>query len=148
MATYDPDIEKNFPHIKQEGYDVTSPIDPGYNCIAWAAGENNLWYWPDPLSIYYWPNNIARECTLNAFIELYQSLGYEICSEQNVEADFEKIAIYVDSNNIPLHAARQLESGTWTSKLGPYKDIEHNTIRGLENSAYGKLGVVLRRKKS
>jgi len=147
MATYDPYLEKIFPKIKNEGYDVTSPIDPRYNCFAWAAENNKLWYEPDYNYIGYWPVNIAREYTIDALINLYQSLGYDICENGELEKNYEKIAIYIDVNNIPQHAARQLDSGAWTSKLGVDKDIQHKTLEGLEGSSYGNVGVILKRQK-
>jgi hypothetical protein len=63
---------------------------------------------------------------------------------------FEKIALYADKNGLPSHAARQLPSGTWTSKLGPMEDIEHLMLEALEDaagttSAYGKVALIVRR---
>ncbi|MCI0637958.1 MAG: hypothetical protein L0Y72_23715 [Gemmataceae bacterium] len=47
---------------------------------------------------------------------------------------------------MPTHAARQLPTGRWSSKLGPSEDIEHD-LHALEGEIYGtialKLAVVL-----
>jgi hypothetical protein len=49
------DLENFFPRISIEGYHVTSPETPKYNCIAWAAGKDDKWWWPDKNNQYYWP---------------------------------------------------------------------------------------------
>ena len=45
---------------------------------------------------------------------------------------------------LPNHAARQLGSGMWTSKIGALADIQHK-LQGLTGERYGKVGQVLRR---
>ena len=44
--------------------------------------------------------------TLDAFIQAFQSIGYEVCASDNLESGFQKIAIYADSTGKPTHAAR------------------------------------------
>jgi hypothetical protein len=42
-------LEKLFPALLGSGYQVTSPRDEAYNCIAWAAGDTTDCWWPaDP----------------------------------------------------------------------------------------------------
>lgn len=65
--------------------------------------------------------------------------------ESGYEKKFEKIAIYVNAYNKSTHAARQLSSGRWTSKLGRLEDIEHATVEGLYRSDYGAVAVFMRR---
>ena len=45
---------------------------------------------------------------------------------------------------IVKHAARQLTSGRWTSKVGQNIDIEH-TLAGLEGPFYGEVVRILKR---
>ena len=45
---------------------------------------------------------------------------------------------------IPTHAARQLRSGRWTSKLGQAEDIEHE-LRALEGAIHGAVVLILKR---
>jgi len=73
-------------------------------------------------------------------------LGYEPCEGQDVEPGFEKIAIYVGSDDVPTHLARQLASGEWSSKCGQLEDIIH-PLDGLEGPppAYGTAMQILRR---
>jgi hypothetical protein len=39
-------LEDVFPGLQGTAYRVTSPADRGYNCIAWAAGVTDDWWWP------------------------------------------------------------------------------------------------------
>jgi len=80
---------------------------------------------------------------VEAFVQLFQSLGYEQCSHGELEPGFEKVSIFA-LNDRPTHAARQLRDGRWTSKLGRDVDITH-VPRGLEGSTYGKVAVYLKR---
>lgn len=135
----------DFPRLEQTDYLVTSDETPEYNCIAWAAGEIDRWWWPDRLGQGYWPPNCPREESLEAFVQVYQDLGYEICESEDYEPTYEKVALSISSDGIPTHAARQLQNGRWTSKLGGQEDIEHS-LRSLEGPAYGTVSKVLRRK--
>ena len=47
--------ESLFPDLARTGYQVTSPPDPVYNCIAWAAGRTDEWWWPDVGGFEFWP---------------------------------------------------------------------------------------------
>ncbi len=75
--------------------------------------------------MYYWVEGVTDELTMSAFIEAYQTLGYELCDNYQLESGFEKIAIYAIDDGEPIHAARQLPTGKWTSKLGRWEDIRH-----------------------
>ena len=137
-------IEEWFPHLKTTGYQVTSPASPDYNCIGWAATEDSRWWEPDPQGLYYWPETSPREFTLDAYLQAFLSLGYTPSDTAALEAGFEKIAIYVNTQGKPTHAARQLANGRWTSKLGRSEDIEHS-LEGLEGTVYGLVAQILRR---
>jgi len=132
-----------FPNLVKTGYKITSPQDPTYNCIAWAATETDRWWWPNPL--YYWPSGIPREESLEAFVQAYATMGFSVCKDGALESGFEKIAIYVDPNGTPTHAARQLPTGKWTSKLGKFEDIEHPETSGLHGSVYGSVAIFIKR---
>jgi hypothetical protein len=128
-------------------YRVTSFPSPDYNCIAWAAGDDTVWWEPDPLNQYYWPPAAPRQRTLDAYIAAFETLGYVTCDSRVVEANIDKIAIYVDAAGVPKHAARQLRTGAWTSKLGTLDDIQHATLDALAGVSYGRVAVVMRRQK-
>ena len=70
-------------------------------------------------------------------------MGYEPCERGDLEPGFEKVAIFADDEG-PTHAARQLDNGRWTSKLGSMEDIEH-ALEGLAGSEYGRVVRYLRR---
>ena len=40
-------------------------------------------------------------------------------------------------HEVPTHAALQLESGDWTSKLGPFEDVTHTTVEAVAGPVYG-----------
>jgi hypothetical protein len=138
-----------FPNLTPTNHSETSEIDYGYNCIAWAAGDNKRWWWPQPETGYmHWPAGARREATRESFIEAFETLGYSALAspDTSLEPGAEKVAIFENAAGKPTHAARQLASGAWTSKLGTNIDIEHQTADGVEGPTYGKLAVVLVRK--
>ena len=45
---------------------------------------------------------------------------------------------------VPLHAARHVPSGRWTSKLGELEDIEH-ALDGLEGTEYCSVVQIMKR---
>lgn len=145
-------IDADFPNAPLLGYSITSEWDDFYNCIAHALGDNNHWYWPG----CYWPSDVEREETLSAFIKLFKAVAkYEEWAQENgdLEAGYEKVAIYADADGKPTHAARQLGDGNWTSKIGQNKDIKHSSVRVLEDSAfkkslYGKVVKYMRRSRA
>ena len=58
-----------------------------------------------------------------------------------------KIAIYINPDTEGVtHVAKQTKSGIWTSKLGPYKDIEHNTLDSLTGRDFGIVAIIMKRK--
>ena len=81
--------------------------------------------------------------TLEAFRHAFATLGYMDCDHGELEAGYEKIAIFALSG-VPKHAARQLPSGRWTSKLGKMEDIEH-TLHDVTGTVYGGVVHVMRR---
>lgn len=139
-------IERDFPNLATQGYKLTSPDTTDYNCVAWAAEDEQNWWWPDAQNEEYWPPGIPREETIEAFQQAFQTLDYELCQDDALEPGFQKIAIYANFNKIPTHVARQLPDGKWTSKLGQDEDIEHNNLQGLTgNPGYGEVACVMKR---
>jgi hypothetical protein len=130
-------LEDIFPGLRGPGYQTTSPRDQIYNCIAWAAGVTDAWWWPtgDHPQIHG-PQGVAREETVQAFRAAFASRGYTDCDSADLEPGQEKIALYAEASGCPTHAARQLPNGRWTSKLGEREDIEHE-LKPLEGDIYG-----------
>jgi hypothetical protein len=146
MALDEQSLRQRYPNLAAEHHAITSEADPRYNCIAFAAGDSSRWWQPLPLGGYYWPPEVQRAWTLDSYRLAYESLGYVPCPSGDVEAGYEKVAIYVDAQDVPTHAARQLPSGNWTSKLGQNIDIEHASPAGVEGSAYGRVALYMRRR--
>lgn len=133
-----------FPNLTEANGRPTSPCDEGYNCIAWAAGDSDHWWWPDAMGQHFWPPDVPREETIEAFVRAYGLQDYSQRSDPTLEPDRQKIAIYAARNGKPTHAARQLPDGWWASKLGQQIDIEHE-FTALDGPAYGTVVVILAR---
>jgi hypothetical protein len=117
-----------FPNLKESDYQKTSDDTEDYNCLAWAVNDDSKKWDPDELEQNYWPPGVPREVEIEAFRAAFRTKGFEDCDNALLEDGIEKLAIYATSNGKPTHAARQLENGKWTSKLGNCEDIEHETL--------------------
>ena len=124
-----------FPNLAAGGYHIKSSETPAYNCIAWTMGDVSRWWWPHPQA--YWPENCPLEESITAFEAMFVSLGYVRGDGGDFELGKEKIALYA-LHGSPTHAAKQMQDGSWISKIGQHKDIEH-TLRGLEGPRYGQV---------
>lgn len=131
-----------FPNLQYTHFQITSPVNIGYNCIAWAANDKFRWWWP--LNGGYWPQKVPGELSVDAFTKAFATIGYEECESPEFELGYEKVAFYSKGDEIQ-HASRQLINGFWTSKLGKDVDIEH-TIHGVEGKIYGCVAKILKRK--
>jgi hypothetical protein len=132
------------PGLASTPFRITSAKANHYNCIAWAAGDTRNWWEPDPMRIYYWPKSAPRQMTIDAYVAAFISVGYEPCVSPEAESGVLKVALYATLNGIPKHAARQLSTGRWTSKLGRDHDIEHE-LHAIEGNCYGFVVRLLRR---
>ncbi len=138
------DLRRAFPNLTPQNHKLASPATDEYNCVAFAAGHQRFWWWPDPTGLSYWPPEAARQESVAAFQQAFTALGYESCENVSQESGFEKVAIYALSGT-PTHAARQLPDGRWVSKLGELEDIEHASTDILTGPVYGEVVAVLRR---
>jgi hypothetical protein len=137
------ELEQTFPSLSASGYRITGPATSRYNCVAWAAGDQDAW-WQADLADAYWPEGVPADGTVPCLVALFQFLGYELCDTPELEPHFEKIAIYAKGAEY-THAARQTADGHWTSKLGQSVQIEHATLDALTGEAYGDVVQVLKR---
>jgi len=97
------------------------------------------------MGIGYWPPPpVHREETMQAFVEAFESLGYHLCLNDSLEVGIEKIAIFgvrspiPNEPAVPTHAALQLSSGEWTSKLGTFEDVSHTSVDAVSGPVYGR----------
>jgi len=132
-----------FPKLKASNFRLTSRKTPFYNCIAFAVGIDDDWW--EYRRGYTWPA-APRNPSVAAAIEVFLGQGFETCDNAYVELQWEKIAIFGDDEGY-THAARQLESGHWLSKLGKLHDIEHKLLEDLAGSDYGTVIQIMRRPK-
>ena len=150
-------LKKVFENLNEGDFEITSPFDPKYNCIAHAAADTEKWWWAIDTKIagndVFWFNDIPKQATLENFILAFEKLGYEICESTALEKEFEKVAVYISSKadfyspaGTPTHMARQLADGRWTSKLGQDVDITHNSLQNIEGNLYGFVKQILKRK--
>jgi hypothetical protein len=132
---------RELPSLNEKTCEITSRPTRLYNCLAWSAKENRRNWWPDQRGVGYWPT-ARREATVEGLTEAYQTLGYEVCGDGEFEVGIEKIAIFaVNAGGVPTptHAALQLISGDWTSKLGSCEDIKHRDVHAVDGPLYGTL---------
>jgi hypothetical protein len=137
-------LENLFPGLQGRPYQITSPKNDDYNCIAWAAGDTRNWWWPDEEGQDYWPSGASRSESVVSFVDAFASLGYLVCDHADLENGFEKIALFAIADEQPKHVARQLPNGHWTSKLGHLEDIEH-ILGDLTGKAYGTVVRIMKR---
>lgn len=139
-----------FPILSSDkGYKVTSDNTRDYNCIAWAIGRKDIWYWPylgDEHDIdEYWPDGVPDTEDILSFVQAMESEGFFRCENGELELGYTKIALFQQSGKC-THATRLLASGLWTSKMGPLHDIQHSTPQALEGDFYGTVYCYMKRK--
>jgi hypothetical protein len=135
-----------FPNL--EDYEVSSPHAPGYNCIAHAAGDMSRWWEPVPFPVpgYCWPDGVVKGSDLRALKECFEAIGFEPCLDGTLEKGVVKVALFHDDDGHWTHAARQVEDGRWTSKLGVDVDIHHQTPECVSGPEYGTVGMFMRKR--
>ena len=142
----------NYPNLQSEGYTKTSDCTWDYNCIAWAVNKQDRWWWPfgkTPQGVEaYWPRKASKKVTLNAFESMFKLHHYKRTKNNSDahEKGVEKVAIFVLNGKV-THAARQLEDGSWTHKIGARIDLQ-STLKSVEGPLYGKVARIMQRKRS
>ena len=137
------------PYLTPDNHSISGEEDPTYNCIAWAAGDTERWWWPaSRAGVAYWPKQVTRSRDLACFIAAFRTLGYRECEDGSLDPDLEKVALFARDEKgmlVPTHAARQLASGEWTSKMGRCERITHQTLEAVSGPLYGDPVVFLSR---
>ena len=125
---------------------ITAAPTMVYNCIAWALGSRNQWWEPhSPGSIPeergHWPAGLPHNRDPQTLRQLFQQEGFTDCENGELDPTVVKIALYrtrdEDGNYEWTHAARQLKSGLWTSKLGSSYEVTHRNPDDLDGALYG-----------
>lgn len=146
MANSLPHIERLFPSLAASGYEKSSEYDPSYNCIAFSVHDKGQWWQKLPVRGYYWP--LERDDRIEDWIRALKLNNFAVTNNSDLEQGIEKIAIYVGADGSPTHVARQLATGSWTSKIGKYEDIVHLHTAALEGNEYGEVQVFMKRKRA
>ena len=133
-------LEDQFPKLRESPYRIASPENFTNNCLAWAIGDPSRWW--EKYSGSYWLD--VRVPDDDGWAALFEMSGYAKTDSKESEPGFEKVAIYTKRGE-PTHAAKQLRSGVWSSKLGEGHDIEHETLESLEGDAYGYVAQIMKR---
>ena len=138
VRSWDPNA---FPNLTDDNHEITSCYDTRYNCIAWAADETAVVWWPVDGDGVGWPPEAAIDDeSIWNFAVAFSTLGYVECANSSLEDGWEKVALFAVLERgelIATHAARQLEDGRWTSKLGDCEDISHTTLEAVCCKDYG-----------
>jgi hypothetical protein len=81
--------------------------------------------------------------TVDAFIRAFGTLGYQQCADGSLELGYEKVVVLAKQAGggdiAPTHMAIQLPNGNWSSKIGPFEDIEHPALEKLFGPTYGSI---------
>ena len=133
----------SLPNSAGDSLEITSPEDGSYNCVAWAIGDSEHFYWPKKLPGLDWPKGLPRKGTTANLITFFKSHGFETCENGLPEKGREKIAIF-EKNGLPTHACRLLKNGPWTSKLGILEDVRHS-LSSISGGMYGEVSVFMQR---
>lgn len=124
--------------IEFEGLQTSDP-DPGYNCVAWALGRNDRFWWPDMWGATaegardeFWPLPYVGHYAMAQIENLLAHYGYEKTEIFDYETGVAKIAVYAEGDT-PTHLARMImpdefpdvPAGLWTSKIFRGIDAAH-----------------------
>jgi hypothetical protein len=128
-------FDKDYPYLKGN-YTKTSDETILYNCVAYVLGEYDKIY-----SSYeeegIWIDGLEKTHTPKNYADFFKKIkGFEICKNADFDDKYEKIAIYGLEDEF-LHVAIQLQNGKWSSKIGEYEDIEHNSLKAVGGGRYG-----------
>lgn len=141
------------PQLASANIDIKSPTDRTYNCVAWAAGDDTK-YWSPAVGVggkllggYYWPADVEVLPTVTATEKVFEGRGFvrTALTDIALEPGVEKIAIFgQDAMGFVTHAARQVSSGRWASKMGDNADIEHD-LHDVEGGIFGEVRSIMRK---
>lgn len=142
------DIEQLFPNLRGTLWAIKSRKTKRYNCLAWAAGEKHRRW--DLGKGAFWPAGVKKLSGFAYLVGAFQAEGFNVCDEdacQNYDPNCDSIVLY-KLNVRGMHAARLLDNGMWSSKLGDSEDIQHQTPEALSGIRYGVPFVYMKRKRS
>jgi hypothetical protein len=76
------------PRLTADNYRPTSPATWTYNCIAWAVGVTDAWWWP--IDGRFWPEGAPREETISAVFAALATVGFLPGTTADPESELKK----------------------------------------------------------
>jgi hypothetical protein len=146
LRTISPDeLRTKFPKLISSAFEPASKATARYNCIAFVAGDERHW-WEAGChgGRYYWPPQLKPITSVETLSEFFTSQGFELTQNRDVEAGYEKIAIYVSLDELEFTHIARSDGHVWKSKLGKGQDIHHYSLDVLEGDEADEYGVVER----
>ena len=135
-------LKYHFPKLNEGvNFKFTSLGTDVYNCVAWASEITDDW-----TQEYDSNGNLLLDAI--SYIDYFKRIGFKITDNRSIEKNKIKIAVYISTHNIQhdfKHVARMLPNGKWTSKLGDWEDIEHDTPELLTGNSYGNKIIIMER---
>jgi hypothetical protein len=132
-----------FPKLLPSEYRRISKAAPRYNCMAFANGDKRHWWEPERHGGgFRWPDTVSKKSTVEAHAEVFEQDGFTRTTSRSHDPEFEKVAIYADSNGAFSHVTKS-DGRVWKSKLGKGQDIEHPSLDVLEGNQYDEYGTVV-----
>lgn len=129
-------------------YEERSPIDPAYNCVAFAAGDTGHFWSPTAMDGCSWPADAPADDTVDGVMAALACVGFVECTDATFEDGYEKVALFAAEDR-PTHAARQdTDSEVWLSKLGKEYDIAHANLNDVGGEEYGEPVKYMRRERT
>jgi hypothetical protein len=122
------DVYAHLPRLRESDHRPTSPPDDEYNCVAWIDQDIERWWAPG----FYWPDlpTPDGESDLHCFVTCFERWGFQVCDDPSFEDGYLKIALYAVGETFH-HVAKQLPSGSWSSKIGEAHDVKHAELEAL-----------------
>jgi hypothetical protein len=126
------DQRRSFPRLG-DNFEVMAAATTSYNCICWSLGLNSSWVWP---------RDAGEPVTLADFDVLYSAHGYKRVARLDYtrQEGVEKVVLFAVSRDGKVeitHACRQLQDGSWSSKLGSLPLIRHLKPDDVAGPTYG-----------
>ena len=150
IAFNEEQIQETLPAlIAEQNFIYSSKKRKGYNCFAYAVGEENK---DIDMTSFSKRFDISKaglskdplDHTIEGYIKLLRGFyQFEVCEDGELEAEFTKIVLYEgvspEDKEIGFsHIALQLKNGMWRSKLGTWEDITHLAPETIEGDYYGR----------
>ena len=144
MPDRDPDLAYDCPGPATSGHSIKSP-DPACNCIAFALGDlENFWY-DAGMSGYHWPPDFPSADTMEGWVRVFAVHGYEDASDGSFEQEFEKSRSMEPMRRLSTLLVKG-KNGAWVSKMGRGHDIEHPTLHAIQGDIIGSVVKIMKRR--